>query len=81
MTWKNVKSDGYPPCDGKTIYMGIGRKYHNSVNDEHPDFFNDYFHAGIKCPDGKPICIYESEGGVNLTIHDLKWWQELELPK
>ena len=81
MPWKNVKIDGYPNCDGKTIYMGIGRKYHDSVNDEHPDFFNDYFPA---CPirtDEKPICTYESEGGTRLTIHDLKWWKELEMPK
>ena len=73
MTWKNVKTDGYPDCDGETVYVGVD-----------PNGFCGCFnYYSLKCA----VYVY-GKSGTDLTsgkeiyiMTNLKWWQELELPK
>ena len=67
MTWKNVKTDGYPPCDSETVYVGVNSNGYCGC-------FNSYFSAS-EC------CAYETAERVKIVMDSLEWWQELELPK
>ena len=67
MTWKNVKTDGYPDCDGETVYVGIDAAGEAGC-------FNDYFVI-------ENVCMYETAEQSKFITGHLVWWQELELPE
>ena len=65
MTWKNVKTDGYPDCDSETVYVGINSNGYCGC-------FNSYWNED---------CIYETAEENRIMMDSLEWWQVLELPK
>jgi hypothetical protein len=64
MTWKNVKTDGFPPCDGETVFVGINTAgYAGCFNSM--QFIN---------------CLYETAEDCVSVMSDLLWWKVLEMP-
>lgn len=65
MTWKNVKTDGYPPCDSETVYVGVNSSGYCTC-------FNGYF-------SGSDYCVYETAEETRFMMDDLVRWKVLEL--
>lgn len=69
MTWKNTKTDGMPPCDSETVYVGI-----NSAG------YAGCFNSVTSSP-YEDSCWYDSPEGTALILSGLMYWKVLEMPE
>lgn len=69
--WHRVKTDGHPPCDSETIFVGI-----NSSG------YCGCFNATTPSIEQKQEinCWYETAEDTARVMEDLLWWKLLEMP-
>ena len=67
--WTHVDK-GLPPCDGRTVFIGIN---YNGHCGHFNNFFKDKKVGGT--------CTYDIAEKTIETMSDLKYWKKLDMPK
>lgn len=70
--WKRLKTDGHPPCDGETIFVGINEAGYCGCFNQHG--LMSLAHGPVS------VCFYDTAEGSHEVMTSLDYWAELDVP-
>ena len=72
MDWKRLKTDGHPPCDGETVFVGVNEAGFCGCFNQHG--MMSLAHGPVS------VCFYDTAEGSHEVMTCLDYWAALDVP-